>query len=127
MLPVDSIRFSQNTVSGPTHLDGKQIALSTLMENFAKSGYTSAPIDVVRMPDGKLTSLDNRRLWAAYLVGAAEVPARIHEMSDPIVDKSQLNDSRDHVLSLTDRESWVPPERGSSTASTSRTRTGKLY
>lgn len=89
MLPVDSIRFSQNTVSGPTHANGQEIPLSKLLEYFAEFGYNSEPIEVVRMPDGKFTSLDNRRLWAAYLVGIPDVPVHVREMSDPITDKAK--------------------------------------
>lgn len=65
LLPLEAIRFSQNTASGPTGRDADRIDLSKLMRTFADSRYTSAPIDVVRMPDGNVTSLDNRRPWAA--------------------------------------------------------------
>lgn len=84
-LPTGTIRFSQNTVSGPTRLDGTLLPLTRLLEIFAaRKEYVSEPIDVVRMPDGRFTSLDNRRLWASQLVGLPEIPVNVHEMTDPI-------------------------------------------
>lgn len=47
------------------------------------SGWAGDAIDVVRMRDGGLTSVDNRRLLAAKRVGI-EVQAVIHEFDDII-------------------------------------------
>lgn len=52
------IRFSQSTVSGPTYLNAHEMTLADLEQSMRDHGYRSEPIDVVRMPDGQLTSLD---------------------------------------------------------------------
>ncbi len=92
-LRTDRVRFSQTTVSGPTHLHGAQIALPGLVESFRRHGYTSEPIQVVRMPDGGLTSLDNRRLWAAQRAGLEFIPAIVRDPSDPFYSPRQ----QDHL------------------------------
>lgn len=82
-LQTAGIRFSQNTVSGPTYVQGRQIPLPCLATQMRILGYRSEPIDVVTMPDGKLTSLDNRRLWAAQQAGLETIPARVHHWNEP--------------------------------------------
>jgi hypothetical protein len=47
------------------------------------SGWVGEPIDVVRMPDGELTSVDNTRLLAAKNA-SIDVRANVHEFGDPI-------------------------------------------
>lgn len=64
-----AIRFSQNSMS-KTGL--RVTALS--------SGWQGAPIDVVVMPDGALTSLDNRRVLAARTLGI-QANARLRDPS----------------------------------------------
>lgn len=54
------------------------------------NGWNGDPIDVVRMPDGKLTSFDNKRLAAANDAGI-DVQARIHEFDAPFLS-SRLPD-----------------------------------
>ena len=54
-----NIRFSQSSVN-----DAKEI-----IESMTQKGWDGYPIDVVRMTDGKLTTLDNTRLLAAKTVG----------------------------------------------------------
>ncbi len=69
-----TIRFSQRTVgSGVEEIESSMRA----------SGWAGDAIDVVRMRDGGLTSVDNRRLLAAKRVGI-EVQAVIHEFDDII-------------------------------------------
>jgi hypothetical protein len=53
------IRFSQKNVSGPEY--------RSLVEHMSANGWADdiPPIDTVRMSDGGLTSIDNRRLLAA--------------------------------------------------------------
>ena len=62
-----NIRFSQSSVN-----DAKEI-----IESMTQKGWDGDPIDVVRMTDGKLTTLDNTRLLAAKTVGI-DVQANIH-------------------------------------------------
>ena len=47
------------------------------------NGWVGEPIDLVRMPDGGLTSVDNSRLLAANVTGI-NIEATIHNMDDPI-------------------------------------------
>lgn len=63
------IRFSQSTVE-PNVLD--------IEGSMRTGGWQGDAIDVVRMPDGRLTALDNRRLLAAQNAGLDRVPVRVH-------------------------------------------------
>lgn len=82
MVSVAHTRFSQNTVSGTTYLHGTKVSMEQLVASMRSRGYSSAPIDVVRLPNGELTSLDNRRLLAARRAGLEEIPAVIHDGSE---------------------------------------------
>lgn len=85
--PLD-IRWSQATVS--CCLSDRNKTIAALSEELASPdpslGWHGAPILVVRMPDGKLTSSDNRRLTAAVLAltmnSEFRVPAEIHEWNE---------------------------------------------
>ncbi|WP_226888529.1 RHS repeat-associated core domain-containing protein, partial [Pectobacterium aquaticum] len=67
------IRFSQSSVNGA----------ADLTESMKNNGWAGDPIDVVRMSDGKLTTIDNTRVLAASRAGV-NVKARIHEASDAL-------------------------------------------
>ena len=70
------IRFSQDTVNNPKKIKD--------IENGMKNnGWQGDAIDVVRMPDKKLTTVDNRRVLAAKRVGI-KVKARIHNYNEPL-------------------------------------------
>ena len=51
----NDIRFSQSSVNGA----------SEIIDSMKAKGWDGAPIDVVRMPDGNLTTIDNTRVLAA--------------------------------------------------------------
>lgn len=68
-----SIRFSQSSVNG----------LEELTTSMKANGWKGDPIDVVKMPDGGLTTVDNTRVLAAHLSGV-ETRAVVHEASDPL-------------------------------------------
>ena len=70
-LKPSTIRFSQSSVNG----------VSERAENMWRYGWQEAPIDVVKMPDGKLTTFDNTRLLAADLAGI-DVQAVVHEAGE---------------------------------------------
>ncbi|MGH6942297.1 RHS repeat-associated core domain-containing protein [Hypericibacter sp.] len=76
LLDASLIRYSQRSVGS----DWAEIASS--MESV---GWQGKAIDVVRMPDELLTSLDNTRLLAAQETGT-NVLANIRNFSDPIGD-----------------------------------------
>ena len=68
-----SIMFSQRTVSG-----AEEIAASMRV-----NGWSGAPVDVVRMENGALVTLDNTRVFAASQTGT-KVQAFVHEASDAL-------------------------------------------
>jgi len=65
------IRFSQSSVNGVEEITASMKA----------NGWQGAPIDVVRMGDGMLTSFDNSRLLAAHRAGI-NVQAVVREAGD---------------------------------------------
>lgn len=84
-LPTANVRFSQATIGPTTRLDGELLLITDLAERFRQHGYVSEPIQVVRMPDGRLTSLDNRRLWAARSAVLPQIAVILHDPNDPFV------------------------------------------
>lgn len=68
--PTD-IRYSQTSVNGS----------QDIIESMMKNGWDGDPIDVVRMSDGGLTTIDNTRVVAAREVGI-DVQAVIHNYDD---------------------------------------------
>lgn len=83
LLSVKSVRHSQTTVNSPTRLFGIHVSLHELVAIYRHNGYLGEPIAVVPMPDERLTSLDNRRLWAVRKAGLQEIPAIIHDPDAP--------------------------------------------
>ena len=63
----NKIRFSQSSVNGSQEI----------IENMAKNGWVGDPIDVVKMSDGGLTTIDNTRVVAARAAGI-DVQAVVH-------------------------------------------------
>jgi hypothetical protein len=55
--------------------------LEELMQSMRTSGNVGAPIDVVRMHDGGLITLDNARVLAAFQSGM-DVQAVVHEATE---------------------------------------------
>lgn len=83
ILHVDDLNFSQKSVSsmvnGP---NGSMSNIGGLIDNvnrnYGNSIYTlSDAADVVRMPDGRLTTLDHRRLVSSIEGGARTIPANV--------------------------------------------------
>jgi hypothetical protein len=69
----NEIRFSQSSVNG----------LDEIVESMKKNGWVGDPIDVVRMSDGKLTTIDNTRVLAAREAGI-DVKMVVHEADDAL-------------------------------------------
>jgi len=67
------IRFSQTSVSGSEEI----------IASMKVNGWKGDPIDVVRMTDGNLTTIDNTRVAAAREAGI-EVQATIRNYNDPL-------------------------------------------
>ena len=70
------LKFSQENI-GPTTGDGS-LTIGELTETMRTKGWRGEPLQVVRMEDGSLVSLDNRRLTAAQNAGLKQVPVNIH-------------------------------------------------
>jgi filamentous hemagglutinin len=68
-----AIRFSQHSVTGA----------SAITDSMRSDGWIGAPIDVVRMPDGELTTIDNTRVLAARQAGI-DVSANVHGFDEPL-------------------------------------------
>ena len=66
-----SVRFSQSSVNGAEEIT----------RSMSANGWVGDPIDVVRMPDGGLTSVDNTRVLAARQAGI-DVQAAVHGFDD---------------------------------------------
>jgi len=71
-----SIRFSQSSVNG----------VDDIAASMSANGWKGAPIDVVKMPDGLLTTVDNTRVLAADLAGI-DVRAVVHRSTDALPAK----------------------------------------
>lgn len=61
------IRFSQNSVSFNKidRVTGQSYTYDDLVSSMRTNGWKGDPVDLVRMPDGILTSMDNTRITAA--------------------------------------------------------------
>lgn len=68
---IDETRYSQDSIK-QSLTSGK--SLDAVMQNMLKNGYDHKyPIRVVDMPDGRRTSLDNRRLYCASAVAKTPI------------------------------------------------------
>lgn len=76
-------RFSQKTVSYRKRRDGREYTYDDILNHMLEHGWDWDPIDVVRMGDGELTSVDNTRLRAAVESNTA-IEARVHEPDEPL-------------------------------------------
>ncbi|PZL74896.1 hypothetical protein CI088_06335, partial [Enterococcus plantarum] len=74
------IRFSQTSVNGSDEI----------IASMKANGWKGDPIDVVRMPDGSLTTLDNTRVAAAREVGI-DVQANVRSFDTPLPDQSTID------------------------------------
>lgn len=67
----NDIRFSQSSVNGA----------GEIIDSMKVHGWKGNAIDVVRMPDGKLTTIDNTRVLAARYAGI-DAQANVHAYKD---------------------------------------------
>ena len=82
MVELASLEYSQEDVSFKTR---DRVSLGKVAARMRQTGWDlSQPADVVKMNDGRLVSLDHRRLWAADRAGITRVSARIHLESETI-------------------------------------------
>lgn len=96
----NEIAFSQASIS-PATRDG--IPLDDLVEAMRTGGWKGDPINVVRMSDGALTSMDIRRLIAARRAGI-DAEVMIREFETPLPNrKARQNYSK---KGIGDARSW---------------------
>ncbi|WP_308420891.1 VENN motif pre-toxin domain-containing protein, partial [Hafnia psychrotolerans] len=81
----NDIRFSQNTVSynKTDRGTGVKYTYNDLVSSMKKDGWKGDPVDVIKMPDGKMTSMDNTRISAAREAGI-KVEANVRSFDDPL-------------------------------------------
>lgn len=88
-VPVQAIdpheaRFSQATVSYEKNRPGAPAyTYDDIVGSMKQNGWQGEPIDIVRMPDGKLTSVDNTRVMAAREAGIP-LQARVRAFDEGI-------------------------------------------
>jgi hypothetical protein len=86
----------------------QRATLPKLIESMQKNGFiveSDRLIDVVRMPDGQLTSLDNTRILAAQRAGV-NIQARVFDYS------ASLPNDLDYVSRFVGRNGDVPKTYG---------------
>lgn len=90
-LDAAEVRLSQRTVSY-NKIDrktGLNYTYDDLVESMKTNGWKGDPVDVVRMPDGSLTSMDNTRITAAREAGI-DVQAVVRGFDEPLTREMQL-------------------------------------
>jgi uncharacterized Zn-binding protein involved in type VI secretion len=107
-LSADDVRFSQNTVSynKTDRVTGTKYTYDDLVQSMKRDGWKGDPVDVVKMPDGKLTSMDNTRIAAAREAGI-DIKANVHNPNDPlppdVVASGRFGEARTWGEALTNR------------------------
>jgi hypothetical protein len=76
VLAPSTIRFSQTSVSN----------VEEVVASMRVSGWVGESIDIIRMPDGGLTTLDNTRVLAAEEAGI-DVEANVHSFDESLPDQ----------------------------------------
>lgn len=80
--------FTQSWVS--YQKPGASYNFDTLVESMRTNGWAGKPVDVVRMLDGTLTSIDNTRILAARRAGI-EIQANVRAFDELILDANRMD------------------------------------
>jgi len=87
----NEIRFSQDSVSYLKQRPGQaSYTLDDLVNGMRTQGWKGDPVDVVRLPDGTFSSIDNTRILAAREAGIdvqANVRAYNERLPDSMLDR----------------------------------------
>lgn len=75
-----TVRLSQNSVKGAAEI----------IDSMRANGWAGSPIDVVRMPDGGLTTIDNTRVVASRHAGI-DLRAVVHPFDESLPDQMQID------------------------------------
>ena len=91
-LNANEVRLSQKTVSYNKidRATGNSYTYDDLVNSMRTNGWKGDPVDVVRMPDGKLTSMDNTRITAAREAGV-DVQAQIRNFDEQLSRQMQID------------------------------------
>ena len=83
-----NVRHSQKTVSynKKDRKTGKPYTYDDIKDSMEKDGWQGEPIDVVEMPDGEITSIDNTRVRAAKETGT-EIQANVRKHDELLPDE----------------------------------------
>ena len=86
----NEVRFSQNTVSynKRDRVTGEKYTYDDLVNSMKNDGWKGDAVDVIKMPDGKFTSMDNTRIAAAREAGI-DINAKIRNFNDPLTSEIQ--------------------------------------
>lgn len=80
IMRAEDIYFSQKDISK---------AIDDITTSMTNDGWTRGPIHAIQMPDGKIISMDNKRLAAARKSGT-EVHVVIHKFNEPLSDDLKI-------------------------------------
>ena len=76
----DSLRILCR-ITKKDRITGEKYTYDDLVESMKRDGWKGDPVDVVRMPDGMPTSMDNTRILAAREAGV-EVKANVRSFDE---------------------------------------------
>ncbi|MEG0343507.1 MAG: VENN motif pre-toxin domain-containing protein [Acinetobacter sp.] len=98
-LDANTIRFSQNTVSfnKTDRITGENYTYDDLVKSMQKNGWQGDAVDVVKMPDGAITSFDNTRISAAREAGIdikANVRNSNESLSEDMLESGRFGDAK---------------------------------
>ena len=79
------VRHSQKTVSFKKKRGDIEYTYDDIKNSMQKEGWQGEPIDVVKMPDGGLTSIDNTRVRGAKVTNTP-IKANIRKYDEPLSD-----------------------------------------
>lgn len=107
-IAADEIRFSQNSVSynKVDRATGQSFTYDELVTSMRTNGWKGDPVDVIKMPDGRLTSMDNTRINAAREAGI-DVKANVHSFDEllpvDMVDQRRFGNAQTWGEAITGR------------------------
>ena len=117
-LAANDVRFSQSTVSynKVDRITGDKYTYDDLVQSMKTNGWKGDPVDVVKMPDGAFTSMDNTRISAAREAGV-NVQGNVRGFNDPLpadmIANRRFGDATTWGEALTGRISnQTPPSFG---------------
>ena len=85
----NQIRFSQSSVSFQKTRGATSYTFDDIVTSMRQNGWQGDPVDIVQLPDGNFTSIDNTRILAAREAGI-DVQAVVRNYDDPL-PASMLN------------------------------------